>query len=57
MSKEVLINKCKIPTSMNHRILRHYTKLRRIGFDDLEFDGSHPTTNKEGITFADGTVC
>jgi hypothetical protein len=42
---------------MEDRVLSYYTELSWVGFHDLELYGSHATTNKEGVAFADGTIC
>ena len=51
------LNAAGEPTSVDHRILGCYTELGQIGLNDLEFDGTHATTNEECITFVNGVVC
>jgi hypothetical protein len=45
------------PTGMDDSVLGYYTKLGRIGLNDLEFDRGRVTTNQESVTFAYGAVC
>jgi hypothetical protein len=41
---------------MDHSILCDDTELRRIGLNDLEFDRSHTTADKECISLPDRSV-
>lgn len=42
---------------MNNGILGYYTELCGVGFDDLEFDGAHTTTDEESVTLPHGSIC
>ena len=44
-------------TSMDDGILSNYTEFCRIGLNNLEFDGTHTTTDEKSIPFANGSVC
>ena len=45
-----------VVTCVDHCVLCDDAELGRIGFDNLEFDSSHATTNQEGVTFSDGSI-
>ena len=43
----------RVHTGVNDRILSYYTKFRRVILNDLEFHGSHSSTNKESVAMSD----
>jgi len=46
----------RILTSVDDGILGDYTIFSGVGLDDFELYSSHPTTNKEGIALANGSI-
>ena len=42
---------------MNDSVLCDNTELRRIGLDDLEFNGPHTAANEESVTLSHWSVC
>ena len=39
-----------------HGVLSYDTVLGRVGLDDLELDGTHTTSDEEGVSLPDGSV-